>query len=84
MPKGRRARTIEADLTQDKLRQILLHCDCRLKALFLFFLSSGIHVGEAERESQLVTKKRPEAFFSRLGIAPTVNTQDTNSLLRAK
>lgn len=47
MPKGGRARTIEDDLTREKLRKILHHCDIRLKALFLLLVSSGIRVGEA-------------------------------------
>jgi integrase len=49
MPKGRRARTVEDELTRDKLRKILLHCDVRLKALILVLLSSGIRIGEALR-----------------------------------
>lgn len=47
MPKGSRARTREDDLTQSKVRQILLHCDVRLKALILLLVSSGLRIGEA-------------------------------------
>lgn len=47
MPKGNRARTVEDDLTRERLRKILLHCDIRLKALVLFLVSSGIRAGEA-------------------------------------
>lgn len=47
MPRGKRARTVEEDLTRDRLRQILTHCDTKGKALFLFLESSGIRVGEA-------------------------------------
>ena len=47
MPKGKRARTIEDDLTRERLRKILSHCDTKGKALFLFLVSSGIRVGEA-------------------------------------
>ena len=47
MPKGKRARTVEDDLTRDRLRKILTHCDTKGKSLFLFLESSGIRVGEA-------------------------------------
>jgi len=47
LPKGKRARTIEDDLTRDVLRKILTHCDTKGKALFLFLVSSGIRIGEA-------------------------------------
>jgi len=47
MPKGKRARTIEDDLTRDRLRKILTHCDTKGKTLFLLLASSGIRVGEA-------------------------------------
>lgn len=47
MPKGKRARTIEGDLTRNRLRKILTHCDTKGKALFLFLESSGIRAGEA-------------------------------------
>lgn len=47
LPKGKRARTIEEDLTRDRLRKILTHCDTKGKSLFLFLVSSGIRVGEA-------------------------------------
>ena len=47
MPKGKRARTIEEDLTRDRLRKILTHCDTKGMSLFLFLVSSGIRVGEA-------------------------------------
>jgi len=47
MPKGKRARTIEDDLTRDRLRKILTHCDTKGKTLFLFLVSSGIRVGES-------------------------------------
>jgi len=46
LPKGKRARTIEDDLTREKLRKILTHCDAKGKALFLFLESSAIRVGE--------------------------------------
>jgi integrase len=46
-PRGSRARTIEEDLTIQRLRNILTHCDSKGKALFLFLESSGIRVGEA-------------------------------------
>jgi integrase len=47
MPKGNRARTKEDELTRDKIRQILLHCDVRMKALILLLESSGVRIGEA-------------------------------------
>lgn len=47
LPKGKRAQTVEDDLTRDRLRKILTHCDTKGKALFLFLESSGIRVGEA-------------------------------------
>jgi integrase len=47
MPKGSRARTVEADLDKSTIRKILLHCDVRMKALILFLLSSGIRISEA-------------------------------------
>lgn len=47
MPRGKRARTIEEDLTLPRLRKILSHCDTKGKALFLFLESSGIRIGEA-------------------------------------
>jgi integrase len=46
LPKGNRARTIEDDLTKEKLKKILEHCDLKGRALFLFLLSSGTRVGE--------------------------------------
>ena len=46
-PKGSHARTIEDDLTREKIRKILLHCDVRMKALVHFLVSSGVRVGEA-------------------------------------
>ncbi|MEM5831305.1 MAG: tyrosine-type recombinase/integrase [candidate division WOR-3 bacterium] len=46
LPKGNRARTIEGDLTREKLKKILEHCNLKAKALFLFLLSSGIRIGE--------------------------------------
>lgn len=47
LPRGRRARTIEEDLTRDRLRKILTHCDTKGMTLFLFLENSGIRVGEA-------------------------------------
>lgn len=47
MPKGKRARTIEDDLTRERLRKILSYCDVKGKTLYLFLESSGIRVGEA-------------------------------------
>lgn len=47
LPKGKRARTIEDDLTRERLRKILTHCDTKGKSLFLFLVSSGIRIGEA-------------------------------------
>ena len=47
LPKGKRARTIEDDLTRERLRKILIHCDTKGKSLFLFLVSSGIRIGEA-------------------------------------
>lgn len=42
LPRGKRARTVEDDLTREKLRQILTHCDAKGKALFLLLESSGL------------------------------------------
>lgn len=47
LPKGKRARTVEDDLTKEKLKRILTHCDVKGKALFLLLSSSGIRVNEA-------------------------------------
>lgn len=47
MPKGKRARTIDGDLSKEKLRKILSHCDIKGNALFLLLESSGIRDGEA-------------------------------------
>jgi len=47
LPKGKRARTVEDDLTREKLKKILTHCDTKGRALFLFLASSGIRIGEA-------------------------------------
>ncbi|MGB9693474.1 MAG: tyrosine-type recombinase/integrase [Fervidobacterium sp.] len=47
LPKGKRARTIEDNLTKDKLKRILTHCDAKGKALFLLLESSGIRISEA-------------------------------------
>lgn len=47
LPKGKRARTVEDDLTREKLQKILTHCDAKGRALFLFLVSSGIRIGEA-------------------------------------
>jgi len=47
LPKGKRARTVEDDLTREKLQKILTHCDTKGRALFLFLASSGIRIGEA-------------------------------------
>lgn len=47
LPKGVRARTVDGELTRERLRSILTHCDVKGKALFLFLASSGIRVGEA-------------------------------------
>ena len=47
VPKGKRARTDEDDLTREKLKKILTHCDTKGRALFLFLASSGIRIGEA-------------------------------------
>jgi integrase len=52
LPKGKRARTIDGDLTRERLRQILTHCDVKGKALFLFLASSGIRIGEALKLQQ--------------------------------
>ena len=49
MSKGSRARTREDELGPELLRQILQHCDVRIKALILLLESSGIRVGEALR-----------------------------------
>jgi len=46
MPRGKRARTVEDDLTRKRLRKILTHCDAK-GALFYFLASSGIRIGEA-------------------------------------
>jgi integrase len=46
LPKGKRARTVEDDLTREKLRRILTHCDAKGRALFLLLESSGIRIGE--------------------------------------
>lgn len=47
MPNGKRARTIEDDLTTERLRKILTHCGTKGKSLFLLLSSSGIRIGEA-------------------------------------
>ena len=47
LPKGKRARTNEDDLTRERLKKILTHCDTKGRALFLFLASSGIRIGEA-------------------------------------
>ena len=47
LPKGKRARTVEDDLTREKLKKIFTHCDTKGRALFLFLASSGIRIGEA-------------------------------------
>jgi len=47
IPKGKRARTVEDDMTREKLKKILTHCDTKGRALFLFLASSGIRIGEA-------------------------------------
>jgi integrase len=47
LPKGKRARTKDGDLTREKFRNILAHCDIKGKSLFLLLASSGIRVGEA-------------------------------------
>jgi len=47
LPKGRRARTQENDLTSDVLRQILSHSDLKGRALSLLLESSGIRIGDA-------------------------------------
>jgi integrase len=45
--RGNRIRTIEGDLTKEKLKKILEHTDLKGRALFLFLVSSGIRIGEA-------------------------------------
>lgn len=47
LPKGKRARTEDGDLTRERLRNILTHCDAKGNALFLLLASSGIRIGEA-------------------------------------
>ena len=47
LPKGNQARTEDGNLTRERLRHILAHCDVKGNALFLFLASSGIRVGEA-------------------------------------
>jgi integrase len=47
LPKGKRARTEDGNLTRPRLRNILTHCDDKGKALFLTLASSGIRIGEA-------------------------------------
>lgn len=47
LPKGKRARTIDGDLSKKRLRQILSHCDAKGSAFFLFLATSGIRKGEA-------------------------------------
>jgi integrase len=47
MPKGNKARTREDDLTRDKIRQLLTHCDVRMRALILLLVSTGLRIGEA-------------------------------------
>ena len=46
LPKGK-ARTVEAELTRDKLKAILNQCDLKGRALFLFLASTGMRMGEA-------------------------------------
>jgi integrase len=47
MPKGKRAWTVEGEMTKEKLRRILMHCDAKGNALFMLLATSGIRVGEA-------------------------------------
>jgi integrase len=47
LPKGKRARTEDGDLTRERFRNILTHCEDKGKALFLFLATSGIRIGEA-------------------------------------
>ena len=47
MPKGKRARTLEGELTPEIMKGIIAHCDIKGKALFLLLESSGIRIGEA-------------------------------------
>lgn len=47
LPKGKRASTIEVDLTPDVLRRIVSHAPIHGKALFSLLASSGIRIGEA-------------------------------------
>ncbi len=46
LPKGTRARTQDGELTRERFRNILTHCDSKGKALFLFCASSGVRIGE--------------------------------------
>jgi integrase len=77
--RGTHKQTIEADLTRDTLRKILLHCDMRMRALVLFLASSGMRVGEAL--ALKMDDLTPEAVPARVTVrGPTAKEENPISM----